>query len=72
MKGTYQLFKTSELINQTKNFPGKEFESLTVRDKKLFTETTNQKNHEKIMQLITLNGGTLKRMKQWEKFSQFR
>ena len=63
MKGTYQLFKTSVLINQTKNFPGKEFESLTVRDKKLFTETTNQKNHEKIMQLITLNGGTLKRMK---------
>lgn len=63
MKGTYQLFKTSELINQTKNFPGKEFESLTVRDKKLFTETTNQKNHEKIMQLITLNGGTLKRIK---------
>lgn len=63
MKGTYQLFKTSELINQTKNFRGKEFESLTVRDKKLFTETTNQKNHEKIMQLITLNGGTLKRMK---------
>ena len=41
MKGTYQLFKTSELINQTKNFPGKEFESLTVRDKKLFTETNN-------------------------------